>query len=53
MLQMKYQAAGTPLVVIAGQSMAPEVHVTAQLRHKPCWAAVAAQSFERIHRSNP
>ena len=51
---MKYQAAGTPLVVIAGQE-----YGTGSSRD---WAAkgtdllgvkaVVAQSFERIHRSN-
>ncbi len=51
---MKYKAAGTPLIILAGKETAPAPRATG--RPRAPWLlgvkAVIAESFERIHRSN-
>ena len=50
---VRYQAAGVPLLVIAGKETVPVRRATGQQRARSCWVkAVLAESFERIHRSN-
>jgi len=53
-MQHALQADGVPLVVIAGQEMAPVRRAIGRPKAPVCFGvkAVVAASFERIHRSN-